>query len=334
LEVEEIYIDGFFVSLQFPKLSQNVTFSIYLSKPNTGTSGSVRSKVRYMGCFTSKRLIDLTDVPAPVAGDVGKVLSVSPDLGFQWQEGGSGGGLTCEDLPECPTIIDIYDNIGELYQVILDNIGTSIPKIRFGYLYNYWAINNLNLSSSSDWFVPVYVDFIAWANLFTTMPNLGAFLKQVGYDDILHPNTGALNTSMFSFIAGGNRGATGTFSGLLTFGDYRWSGENIYLGTATTRIINTSTNVTNSTLDKKTGTSSRLMRLNAMDPNGTFGEYIGNNGIIYKTVVYRGWEMTINNLAETKWRDGSDIPVVTSAATWAALSSAAMCAYNNDELYV
>jgi hypothetical protein len=77
-----------------------------------------------------------------------------------------------------------------------------------------------------------------------------------------------------------------------------------------------------------------MMKINNTDPDGTFGQYIGNNGYIYKTVVYKGWEMTINNLAETKYRNGNNIPKVTATAEWAALTSAGMCAYNNDELYV
>jgi hypothetical protein len=41
-------------------------------------------------------------------------------------------------------------------------------------------------------------------------------------------------------------------------------------------------------------------------------------------------EYIADNLAETKYRAGSDIPIVTDNAEWAALTSGALCAYDND----
>lgn len=334
ISVDDVYFDGLFLNIEVQPAQPNITYSVYLSKPISEGYSFPGTKVRYMGCFTTKAFLGLTDTPNSYSGQAGKVATVKTDeTGLVFTTPG-GGGLSCEDLPNCPEIININLTIAELYDVILSSISTSIPKIRFGYLYNDWVIEDPLFSSSDEWFVPSYAAFITWVNQFTTFANLGAFLKQIGYTNILYPNTGALNTSLFSFIAGGNRGSTGTFSGILSFGDYRFRFSTIYSGTPTTRILNTSTQVTNSDQNKKVGTSSRMMKINNTDPDGTFGQYIGNNGYIYKTVVYKGWEMTINNLAETKYRNGNNIPKVTATAEWAALTSAGMCAYNNDELYV
>ncbi|MBN1893213.1 hypothetical protein JW906_01910, partial [bacterium] len=61
------------------------------------------------------------------------------------------------------------------------------------------------------------------------------------------------------------------------------------------------------------------------------GTMIGNDGKIYQTVkIGTQWWMA-ENLRETKYRNGSAIPNVTTYSTWASLYSGARCAYENKQ---
>ena len=63
--------------------------------------------------------------------------------------------------------------------------------------------------------------------------------------------------------------------------------------------------------------------------------HIDINGIIYNTIKLGDQVWLAENLRETKYRTGEDIPNITDNATWTALTTGACCAYNNDwETYI
>ncbi|MBN8707568.1 MAG: fibrobacter succinogenes major paralogous domain-containing protein [Bacteroidetes bacterium] len=55
------------------------------------------------------------------------------------------------------------------------------------------------------------------------------------------------------------------------------------------------------------------------------------DGNIYHTVQIGNQLWTVENLRVTKYNDGTDIPKVIDNGAWAALTTDAYCAYNNDE---
>ena len=114
IEVQEVFIDGLFVSFDLTGLNENLTFSVYLSKVCHPSIKYVGTKIRYMGCFTPKTFAALTDTPDDYTGEEGNpiVVNAAGD-GLEFGSGG-GGGLTCEDLAECPEIISIYETINSL----------------------------------------------------------------------------------------------------------------------------------------------------------------------------------------------------------------------------
>ena len=61
------------------------------------------------------------------------------------------------------------------------------------------------------------------------------------------------------------------------------------------------------------------------------GTMTGNDGKTYKTVKIGNQEWIAENLRETKYRDGSAIPVFTDNNQWAQLTTGAWCIYDNDE---
>lgn len=65
--------------------------------------------------------------------------------------------------------------------------------------------------------------------------------------------------------------------------------------------------------------------------DGTYcSVYVGNDLIEYKTVKIGSKVWLAENLKETKWSDGTDIPNVTDNTAWSLLQSAACCDINND----
>ncbi len=334
LQVQDIYLDGFFLNIEMPVKIGGLVLSVFLSKPLNRSQYIKSTKIRYMGCFTTKSFTGLSDVPAITPADSGKAWGVLPDGTWGLITAGGGGGLTCEDLPACPEIISINNSIDNIIDLLLANLVTSIPAIRLGYLYNDLAIKRADITSSDDWFVPTYAQFQAWVLSFSSYASAGAFLKQTGYTNWNSPNSGALNTSLLSFVGGGSRSSTGTFSGLLGTGYYRCIQYDPYTTVPTPSLVSSGTSMSFGALSRKAGTSCRLFKVNNTDPNFTFKSYVGNNGTIYRTCVYFGYEVIMCNLAETKYRDGSDILKLTLAADWAATVLPAYCSYNNDQNYV
>ena len=93
---------------------------------------------------------------------------------------------------------------------------------------------------------------------------------------------------------------------------------------------------------RATGVLVRLFRLatpaELLIPEGQIipNYYKGNNNFLYDCVRINDRIWLAQNLAETKWSDGTDIPfagsngVNFSNAEWAALTTPGVCAYNND----
>jgi len=81
---------------------------------------------------------------------------------------------------------------------------------------------------------------------------------------------------------------------------------------------------------KNCAASLRFIKNSTTLTHGQTGTYTGNDGKIYRTICIGTQEWIADNLAETKYRDGSDIPIVTDNAAWAALTTGAMCYYDND----
>ena len=93
------------------------------------------------------------------------------------------------------------------------------------------------------------------------------------------------------------------------------------------QLVNSTNNTTNTSLAKNGGWQIRLLYVGT----GTPTNYVGNDGKVYRIVQIGTQYWLADNLAETKYRDGSPIPVVTDNTAWAALTTGARCAYNNDD---
>jgi uncharacterized protein (TIGR02145 family) len=67
---------------------------------------------------------------------------------------------------------------------------------------------------------------------------------------------------------------------------------------------------------------------------GTLGSVTDIDGNVYQTVTIGSQVWMMENLKVTHYRNGNEIPNVTSSGTWDGLSTGAYCNYNNEESHV
>lgn len=243
--------------------------------------------------------------------------------------------------------------------------GINASKDIYGYLYNQHAVLDANNITASGWSVPSSTD---WSTLQTyltttysgtiTTSNIANHLKtcrQVSSplggscDTTTHPRWDSnathygLDTFGFSSRPGGARGTGGSFLNL---------GEGSFYWTTSTGAIRSkllvysSGSISDQALDPRYGFSVKIFRAatsgeQSILSDGDFaGNYVGNDGKYYQTVKIGTQVWTVQALAETKWRNGTDITKMETAGTWATASSTPgngpsyYCAYDNNETYV
>ena len=221
--------------------------------------------------------------------------------------------------------------------------GTDLFQVKYGALYNWYAATDVRGITASGWRVPTHNDFktlILYLDPLATeavygdwsyieSSTAGAKLKETGLTHWIDPNTGATNEVGFNARGAGFR-SSGAFANI-NEDIYIWLSNTeeppyVYLGCPG---YHANTEAYASSDVKEEGYSVRIVRESTTLTHGQSGIYIGNDGKAYRTICIGTQEWLADNLCETKFRDGSLIPVVTDNATWAALTSAGMCAYNN-----
>jgi uncharacterized protein (TIGR02145 family) len=365
LEVQEVYIDGLITSFHFSPIPEKIVFSLYMSRPVYQSNQYAGTKFRYMGCFKPTKFIQLTDTPdsyeaqagkivavkddetglefidaagcevcPPVPGpaDAGKVIVVNPaGDGYELAEGG-GGGLSCEDLLDCGIIQQILNDIENLQTTIISAGDTSIPPIKYGLLYNYLIFEGTKTIIQPGWRLFTQSDWIQFTADIGGMYTAGGHLKVAGTEFWNSPNTDAVNSILFNCMPNGWRSDTTGSDGWLKRESSFWT--NFYSHATHQTMIrcrydsNASSNVF---IPKIRGAGVRLIRDAVGLPNGSKGSYTGFNGRIYRTIVHNEIEVMADNLAETLFSDGSEIPYVPMGTNWPLLTSGAYGIYNNDE---
>ena len=215
------------------------------------------------------------------------------------------------------------DNIGWVQSDIV------YENINYGLLYNYYAVVDSRNIANVGWHVPSNIELENLAIYVGGKTSGGGNLKETGTIYWLSPNTGATNLYNFNARGGSSRLSDGTFSAFN--GSFTcWSSTQILSTTADRLAVfynNTIISIKNdgTSYPKKSGYSIRLIA-----DSGNPTTYTGNDGKVYRCVTINGVTYTADNLAETKYRDGTDIPQVTDATTWSGLTTGAWCYYNND----
>lgn len=197
----------------------------------------------------------------------------------------------------------------------------------FGLLYNWYAAtDSRKISSSDDWVVPNYTQFTT-LQTYVGGAASGYKLREVG-ETYWDANTNGTNELYFNGRANGSRATSGNFDQIRNTA-YFWTSTQQSATTARNyRIENSGSDAFVSLFSngKYFGHGIRLLYTGA----GTPTTYTGNDGRVYSVVTIGTQTWLAENLRETKYRNGDIIPEVTDNATWAGLTTGALCAYNND----
>lgn len=219
-----------------------------------------------------------------------------------------------------------YQQIQQLY-----------TPVKYGGLYNFWAATDIRkITSSDDWVVSSQSDFEDLVNyLGGDQSIVGGKLKEIGFIHWNSPNTGATDEVEFGARGSSIRYEDGSFitdeyDGLKKTCEFWTSTVGTPGATNMTFPLyynSAECNTTGAQEPYNVGISIRLLYTGS----GTPTNYVGNDGKVYRIVQIGTQWWLADNLAETKYRDGSTIPVVTDNAAWSALTTGAMCSYNNDD---
>lgn len=185
-------------------------------------------------------------------------------------------------------------------------------------------------TSSYGWHVPTQGEFSELIDFLGGEATAGGKLKERGNRHWFPPNTGATDEVFFSAKGTGARLDDGTFAG---FKDLTaiWSKSAYNSNSYYQLILESDTAAADySTYNvDKYGCPVRLCRLSKQH-HLTPGVYIGNDGQRYRTVVINNIEWMIENLKETKYKNGDTIPEEQDNSDWIALSTGAWCHYDNN----
>lgn len=233
-----------------------------------------------------------------------------------------------------------YKKNGMLNASIFDDIE---KRIKYGYLYNWYTIQGVgvnSITSSDSWVIPSHTQATTFFN-YINSPT-GNKIKEIGSTYWgSNPTNGGTNELNFSARASGygvvpfSAGRPGNPNGSTYF--FMWVNN---LAAMVIQHENTSsileiTAENTYTNYKHYGMAVRLVRpATAQDPpndGGYCDKYPGNDGQKYLTVRIGNQVWTAENLAETKYRGGTEIANVTDSTQWSTITSGARAAYGNDE---
>lgn len=216
------------------------------------------------------------------------------------------------------------------------NVSPALPiSLGYGRLYNWYAASNINFSPSG-WHLPAYEEYQLLSTYLGGNAISGGKLKETGFIHWDSPNLGATNTSGFTAVAGGLRQENGIFVDIKSYSPYHTSyvsgGSAIVecflrYDLAELRIGSTNPGV-------RRGYSIRLIKDSTTLSNGQVSTMTDYDGNVYDTICIGTQEWISENWKCTHLSNGTSIPNITDSATWASLTTGAMCAYNNDETNV
>lgn len=215
---------------------------------------------------------------------------------------------------------------------------TTTTEVIYGYLYNWYAATDARGIAAEGWGVPTSADGNILMAYLGGWLVAGGKLKEEGLIYWSSPNVGSDNSVGFNGRGSGFRTYNlGSFVGQKNTMDI-WGADDVDTsnGWMLVSVRYDRAIFARGPTNKKWGLGLRLVRpatvAEQLLPDGTACDsYTGNNSRVYRTVKIGTQVWIADNLCETKFRNGDDIPEVTNNGAWAALTTGARCSYNNDE---
>jgi uncharacterized protein (TIGR02145 family) len=203
----------------------------------------------------------------------------------------------------------------------------SETTFKYGALYNQYAATDAHGLAPVGWHVPSRAEFLTLETYLGGPDNAGEYLKEIGTDHWDSPNI-ADNSSGFTARGAGWRHA-GVFASFRKFALWWSSTEENADNAWSYEVDNSISYGTDYPYSKKEGYSVRCIRDN--DTGWVEGEQVTDyDGNVYETIKIGTQIWLKQNLQVTHYIDGTLIPEVTDQTAWLALTTGAMCYYNND----
>lgn len=237
-----------------------------------------------------------------------------------------------------------YDNNWNNAFLLTTTTTTAIPTPHVGLLYNGYTVLDSRHIANTGWSFPTN-DQMAYL-CFTVGGSgvAGTKFRTLNNTDWCKATPLGTNETGFSVKGSGWRSNTGEFLELfrtskIIFGIQTYADVVHYDYINVTYASNDISGFLNE--DFKRGSTIRLVKDSTTLSPGQTGTYVGNDGKTYNTIcvdyydgTHHTYEWMSENLAETKYRNGDSIPEVTDNTAWAALTTGALCAYDNNWNYV
>ena len=206
-------------------------------------------------------------------------------------------------------------------------------EIPYGAIYNYYfnMDKSFGFIAADGWSIPSIDDF----NTLTTFAMSNGGLSALCAPGPDYWPSYMLATNSLGFNARGTGSRATNIAGQEHLGLFMWDTDYLILLTSTDTVngtyrkwLNPNYNA-NSLEGENAGSYIRLIKDETTLSHGETGTYIGNDGKVYPTICIGTQEWLATNLSETLMRDLTPIPIVTDDAAWAALTTPAMCYYDN-----
>lgn len=201
--------------------------------------------------------------------------------------------------------------------------------VNFGLLYNHYAVTDSRFCPAG-WHVPTSSELDALSSFLGGSSVAGSHLKEIGTTHWNAPNSGALDSYLFSLTGSGYRNQNGSFNLLKSRGYLSCSN----LASSTSKFIfysdYNSNLFTRASLPFRSALSVRFIKDDAIDC-GYMRDYNGN---YYKTTIINGIVLTAQNYIGTLFSDLTEIPYISANVDWNVTLSPARCAYQNNLSYI
>jgi uncharacterized protein (TIGR02145 family) len=208
--------------------------------------------------------------------------------------------------------------------------------IKYGFLYNWFAVSDPRIITAPGSHIPTKDEFERLVTRLGGSAVAGGKLKEVDLIYWNDPNTGATNEFSFNARGAGVRNdETGVYSALKVSLDL-WS-LSFLIGPYVLEMDYDSAGTNIFVTYSRAGCSIRPVKDSTLLTEGQTGIYTGNDGKVYRTIAIATGvngevqEWVVDNLCETKFRNGDSLTKVTDAEAWAILDTEAYCAYDNDD---
>lgn len=202
-------------------------------------------------------------------------------------------------------------------------------KLKFGLYYRSDIVHYSKSIAASGWRIPSLNDFIAICSVFGSPYSQSPALRAIGEEYWYYFGIDATNLTKLSFIGSGvYYPTTNAFEGIRSLCEINFSSNAVpgYFDCAQFYSETYDIDIFSRTIQENVPL--RVCRTNMNMSDGEKGSYVGNDGKVYQTVCWAHIEMITSNLVETKFSNGSDIPVVTNSADF--ISSVVPCGCYKD----